>query len=85
MRRLGIGVLLWLCMHSILVVVANSTGDSKKVSVAVIGAGIGGSAASHFLREALDEDFQARIVVFEGAMAVGGRTDVSQLLNRRNG
>lgn len=81
MWRLGIGVL-WLCG---VLVVADPTGDRKKVSVAVIGAGIGGSTASHFLREALDEDFQAKIVVFEGAMAAGGRTDVSLLLHRRNG
>lgn len=82
MWRLGIGVLLWLCTT---LVVADATGERKKVSVAVVGAGIGGATASHFLREALDEDFQAKIVVFEGAMAAGGRTDVSRLLNTRNG
>lgn len=81
MWRLGIGVL-WLCG---VLVVANPTGDIKKVSVAVIGAGIGGSTASHFLREALDQDFQAKIVVFEGAMAAGGRTDVSQSIVEQQG
>lgn len=75
--------MVWLCG---VLAAANPTGDKKHVSVAVIGAGIGGSAASHFLREALDEDFQAKIVVFEGATKAGGRTDVSRLLlNRRNG
>lgn len=76
---------------------ANSGADSKQVSVAVVGSGIGGSAASHFLREALDKDFQPNIVVFEGADAPGGRTNVSNrralplsllsitlLLNKRN-
>eukprot|EP00903_Cladosiphon_okamuranus_P011915 g11191.t1 len=71
MWRLGL-VVLWLCG---VVAAAKPTGDRKKVSVAVIGAGIGGSTASHFLREALDEDFQAKIVVFERAMKAGGRTD----------
>lgn len=80
MWRLGIGVL-WLCRT---LVVANTTGDGNKVSVAVIGAGIGGSTASYFLREALDEDFQAKIVVFEGAMTAGGRTDVSLLSSTGN-
>ncbi|CAM9895784.1 unnamed protein product [Scytosiphon promiscuus] len=46
----------------------------QKVSIAVVGSGIGGSTASHFLRDALDEDFQTEIVVFDSAATVGGRT-----------
>ncbi|CAM9195491.1 unnamed protein product, partial [Hapterophycus canaliculatus] len=46
----------------------------EKVSIAVVGSGIGGSTASHFLRESLDEDFQTEIVVFDSASMVGGRT-----------
>lgn len=46
-----------------------------KSSVAVIGAGIGGSAASYFLREALGEEVE--IMVFDSASKAGGRTDVS--------
>lgn len=47
----------------------------ERPSVAIVGAGIGGSAASHFLRELLGDD--AEIVVFESAAKAGGRTDVS--------
>lgn len=47
----------------------------ERPSVAIVGAGIGGSAASHFLRELLGDD--AEIVVFERAAKAGGRTDVS--------
>lgn len=57
---------------------ADGRRSSDKVSVAVIGAGIGGSAASYFLRDTLDEHFQAKIVVFDAAEKVGGRTDVSE-------
>lgn len=46
-----------------------------KSSVAVIGAGIGGSTASYFLREALGDEVE--IVVFDSASKAGGRTDVS--------
>lgn len=51
--------------------------NRKEVSVAVVGAGIGGSAASHFLREALEEGSfhpNVNVVVFERGTAPGGRT-----------
>lgn len=70
--------LLLLPVSHLLPVLADGDGCREKVSIAVIGAGIGGSAASHFLREALDEHFQASIAVFEKAKKVGGRTDVSE-------
>lgn len=47
----------------------------ERPNVAIVGAGIGGSAASHFLRELLGDE--AGIVVFERAAKAGGRTDVS--------
>lgn len=46
-----------------------------KLSVAVIGAGIGGATASYFLREALGDEVE--IAVFDSASKAGGRTDVS--------
>ena len=49
-------------------------------SVAVIGAGIGGSTASYFLREALGD--AVGIVVFDSASKPGGRTDVSNKASR---
>lgn len=48
----------------------------EKSSVAVIGAGIGGSTAAYFLREALGDEVE--IVVFDSASKAGGRTDVSR-------
>ncbi|CAM9810990.1 unnamed protein product, partial [Laminaria digitata] len=45
----------------------------EKSSVAVIGAGIGGSTAAYFLREALGDEVE--IVVFDSANKAGGRTD----------
>lgn len=45
-------------------------------SVAVVGAGIGGSTASYFLRELLGDGEAAKIVVFDRAEKAGGRTDV---------
>lgn len=71
MSRLGALLLVWLC-HMLL------AEGQEKVSVAVIGAGIGGSAASYFLREALDDDLQTKIVVFDSATKIGGRTAVSR-------
>ncbi|CAM9405134.1 unnamed protein product [Pylaiella littoralis] len=76
LKKLPTVVLLWLLSHlPVLLVQADGRRSSDKVSVAVIGAGIGGSAASYFLRDALDEHFQAKIVVFDAAEKVGGRTD----------
>ncbi|CBJ27907.1 conserved unknown protein [Ectocarpus siliculosus] len=67
MSRLGALLLVWLC-HLLL------TEGQEKVSIAVIGSGIGGSAASYFLREALDDDLHTKIVVFDSATKIGGRT-----------
>lgn len=50
-------------------------GHELQPSVAVIGAGIGGSTASYFLRELLGNEVE--IVVFDTALKAGGRTDVS--------
>lgn len=83
LKKLPAVALLWLLPH-LLLVLAGGDGRSNRVSVAVIGAGIGGSAASHFLREALDEELQAKIVVFDAAEKVGGRTDVSEILSPEN-
>lgn len=51
-------------------------GQKPSHSVAVIGAGIGGSTASYNLRELLGDG--AEIVVFERAVKAGGRTDVRE-------
>ncbi|CAN0406556.1 unnamed protein product, partial [Ectocarpus sp. 13 AM-2016] len=71
MSRLGALLLVWLC-HLLL------AEGKEKVSIAVIGSGIGGSAASYFLREALDDNLQTKIVVFDSATKIGGRTAVSR-------
>lgn len=54
--------------------VAGLEQQTSKISVAVVGAGIGGSSASFFLRELVGEDVD--IVVFDRADKPGGRTDV---------
>lgn len=58
--------------------VAGQEQQNSKLSVAVVGAGIGGSSASFFLRELVGEDVD--IVVFDEADKPGGRTDVRAVL-----
>ena len=43
--------------------------------VAVVGAGIGGSAAAYYARELLEDDEGCSITVFEGSIRVGGRVE----------
>lgn len=72
-------VLLWLCSSCwrfyILVANAQQQQSERKLSVAVVGAGIGGSSTSFFLRELLGE--RVEIEVFDKAKKAGGRADVS--------
>lgn len=69
-------LLLLLCrQHHCLLVDGDSIVPSARV--AVVGAGIGGSTSSYFLRELLGEEVE--IVVYDRAAKVGGRTDVSKI------
>lgn len=61
-------------LFCIFAVTAQEVGNEKP-SVAIIGAGIGGSSASFFLRELVGEELE--IEVFEQADKPGGRADVS--------
>lgn len=60
-------------------VAAKTQGQEHKIitRIAVVGAGIGGSSASFFLRELMGNDTE--IVVFDKNEKPGGRTDVSIL------
>ena len=46
----------------------------EKPKVAIVGAGIGGSTASYFLRELMGDDLE--IIVFDRSFKTGGRTEV---------
>lgn len=54
---------------------------SSKPSIAIIGAGIGGSSASHFVRELFGQ--QATIDVFEASDRIGGRLDTTEITGKR--
>ena len=53
---------------------------SKPINIAVIGAGIGGSSSSHFLRELFGPE--ATIDVFEASDRVGGRLDTIEIAGK---
>lgn len=67
--------LLAFCLCQGLAYLSLVVGHESQPSVAVIGAGIGGSTASYFIRELLGKEVD--IVVFDTALKAGGRTDVS--------
>jgi len=52
-----------------------------KPNIAVIGAGIGGSSSSHFLRELFGSE--ATIDVFEASDRIGGRLDTIEIAGKR--
>ena len=53
---------------------------SKPVNIAVVGAGIGGSSSSHFLREFFGPE--ATIDVFEASDRIGGRLDTIEIAGK---
>lgn len=53
---------------------------SKPINIAVIGAGIGGSSSSHFLRELFGPE--ATIDVFEASDRIGGRLDTIEIAGK---
>lgn len=53
---------------------------SKPINIAVIGAGIGGSSSSHFLRELFGP--VATIDVFEASDRIGGRLDTIEIAGK---
>lgn len=54
---------------------------SSKPKIAIIGAGIGGSSSSHFIRELFGP--QATIDVFEASDRIGGRLNTVEVAGKR--
>ena len=55
--------------------------DSKAVNIAIVGAGIGGSSCSYFIRELFG--VQANIDVFEASNRIGGRLDTVEIAGKK--
>ena len=54
---------------------------NSNANIAIIGAGIGGSSCSHFIRELFGS--QATIDVFEATDRIGGRLDTVEVAGKR--
>ena len=54
---------------------------SSNPNIAIVGAGIGGSSSSHFLRELFGPE--ATIDVFEASDRIGGRLNTMEIAGRR--
>lgn len=59
----------------------SAEGRSSKPNIAIIGAGIGGSSSSHFVRELFGP--QATIDVFEASDRIGGRLHTVEVAGKR--
>ena len=55
--------------------------QTSNPSIAIIGAGIGGSSCSHFIRELFGS--QASIDVFEASNRIGGRLDTVEIAGKK--
>ena len=60
---------------------AERNSRSSKPNIAIIGAGIGGSSASHFVRELFGPE--ATIDVYEASDRIGGRLNTVEIAGKR--